>query len=105
MKRVQSSSGVAVPVERGDDEGCDHAAAEQGPEGEALPASRLRRRPDAEGRGEESPEQEQVEDDAGAEAAGEDEICHGLGNNQIPFAEMRQLVDGFATASRRSIDS
>jgi hypothetical protein len=45
------------------------------------------------------PEQEQIEDDAGAEAASKDEECHGSGTKQIPFAEMRQVVGGFATAT------
>src|SRR5262249_7144655 len=46
-----------VPVERGDDEDRKPAAAKQAPEGKVLPAAGFRRRPDAEGRSEKSPEQ------------------------------------------------
>jgi hypothetical protein len=51
---------------------------------QALPASGLGRRPDAEGRSEKRPQQNQIEDGAGAKPRSEDEISrtqliHALG--------------------------
>ena len=100
MKRVQSSSGVEFQSSAAVTKVSDHAAAKQTPEGEALPAAGLWRRPDAEGRSEEGAQQEQIERDAGDEACCEDEMSdievdHGArGKNQIRFANLRQDAEG-----------
>jgi hypothetical protein len=57
-----------VPVENGDHEGRHHAAAEQTPEGQALPTAWSRRRPDAKAWNEERPQQKKIEDETGESA-------------------------------------
>ncbi len=100
MKRVQSSKGVLFQSSAAMTKVASHAAAKQTPEGEALPAAGLRRRPDAEGRSEEGAQQQEIERDAGDEACCEDEVGeievdHGARRkDQIRFANLRQDAEG-----------
>jgi hypothetical protein len=54
---ARSEQARAVPIQQRDGEGQHHADAKQAPEGQAPPAARLGRGPDAEGRGEQSAQQ------------------------------------------------
>ena len=92
--------GRRVPVEHRDHEGQHHAAAEQSPKGQALPAAGLGCRPDAEGRSKQGAQQKKVERNAGGETGrkdqtGEGQIDHGArAKKQIRFADLRQRADG-----------